>query len=392
MPKVTNLDQRVELIAADVEDIKANGLGPEPIDAYTKTESDLKFQTIAGMSAYQTTAGMSSYLTTANAALIYQPIGSYLTATDIADMATQTWVGQQGFLTSSDVDEVPSVGSGDNGKVLTAVYNDGVASYSWQTPQVVSYTKAEADAKFQTISGMSSYLTSADAASTYQAKGSYATTTDIADMATQTWVGSQSYLTQSAASSTYLTQSDASSTYLPSATARQVPAPVAADDGKVLTAASNGTYSWETASSGGTSDYTDLTNKPSINNVTLSGNKSTSDLGIDEVPSITSSDGGKFLRANYYNATGTSDYSWETIPTPSVDEVPDVTSSDDGKVLTASYSGGQGSYAWATAASGGLSVETDGTNYWITVNGIRLYFGTTAPTGNIPANSYGFGW
>lgn len=35
-----------------------------------------------------------------------------------------------------------------------------------------------------------------------------------------------------------------------------------------------------TGGSGGTSDYTDLTNKPSINNVTLSGNKSLSDLGI----------------------------------------------------------------------------------------------------------------
>lgn len=31
---------------------------------------------------------------------------------------------------------------------------------------------------------------------------------------------------------------------------------------------------------GGTSDYTDLTNKPKINNVELSGNKTTSDLGI----------------------------------------------------------------------------------------------------------------
>ena len=31
---------------------------------------------------------------------------------------------------------------------------------------------------------------------------------------------------------------------------------------------------------GGTSDYTDLINKPSINNVTLSGNKTTSDLGL----------------------------------------------------------------------------------------------------------------
>lgn len=35
-----------------------------------------------------------------------------------------------------------------------------------------------------------------------------------------------------------------------------------------------------TGGSGGTSDYTELTNKPSINNVTLNGNKSLSDLGI----------------------------------------------------------------------------------------------------------------
>lgn len=35
-----------------------------------------------------------------------------------------------------------------------------------------------------------------------------------------------------------------------------------------------------TGDSGGTSDYTDLSNKPKINNVELSGNKTTSDLGI----------------------------------------------------------------------------------------------------------------
>ena len=35
-----------------------------------------------------------------------------------------------------------------------------------------------------------------------------------------------------------------------------------------------------TSGSGGTSDYTDLTNKPKINNVELSGNKTTSDLGL----------------------------------------------------------------------------------------------------------------
>ena len=34
----------------------------------------------------------------------------------------------------------------------------------------------------------------------------------------------------------------------------------------------------------GTTDYTDLTNKPSINSVTLSGNKSFGDLGMDTAP------------------------------------------------------------------------------------------------------------
>ena len=40
------------------------------------------------------------------------------------------------------------------------------------------------------------------------------------------------------------------------------------------------TLTINSTASGGTSDYTDLTNKPSINNVTLSGNKSLNDLGI----------------------------------------------------------------------------------------------------------------
>ena len=46
----------------------------------------------------------------------------------------------------------------------------------------------------------------------------------------------------------------------------------------------------EASGESGTSDYSDLTNKPSINNVTLSGNKSLSDLGI--APSASSYDTG----------------------------------------------------------------------------------------------------
>lgn len=39
-----------------------------------------------------------------------------------------------------------------------------------------------------------------------------------------------------------------------------------------------------------------------------------------------------------------------------------------------------------------VKVETNGTNYWITVNGVRLYFASSAPTGDIPDGSYGLGW
>ena len=49
-------------------------------------------------------------------------------------------------------------------------------------------------------------------------------------------------------------------------------------DGSTITVTADGTIS--ATASGGTSDYTELTNKPKINSVELSGNKSLSDLGI----------------------------------------------------------------------------------------------------------------
>ena len=54
-------------------------------------------------------------------------------------------------------------------------------------------------------------------------------------------------------------------------------------EGKYLKVDSNGDLAWGTPSgggSGGTSDYSELDNKPSINNVTLSGNKTAADLGL----------------------------------------------------------------------------------------------------------------
>ena len=54
--------------------------------------------------------------------------------------------------------------------------------------------------------------------------------------------------------------------------------------GQVLKKTADGVeWANESGGGGGTSDYDDLTDKPSINSVTLSGNKSTSDLGLDQV-------------------------------------------------------------------------------------------------------------
>ena len=78
----------------------------------------------------------------------------------------------------------------------------------------------------------------------------------------------------------------------------------------------DGTQTISSTASGGTSDYSDLTNKPSINNVTLSGNKTTSDLGISEVPTITSSDNGKVLTATYSGGTGSYAWAASSAPTP----------------------------------------------------------------------------
>lgn len=87
---------------------------------------DDKIDTTAVAQTYQTKADMTNYLTTSVASTSYQPIGDYATTSDISDMATQTWVGQQGFYTKA---------SGDNDyapKTITATVNTlTAASAGW---------------------------------------------------------------------------------------------------------------------------------------------------------------------------------------------------------------------------------------------------------------------
>lgn len=102
---------------------------------------------------------------------------------------------------------------------------------------------------------------------------------------------------------------------------------------------------------GGTSDYEDLENKPSINNVTLSGNKTTSDLNlsyndllnkpyINNMPSSTGADIGDVL-------THTSDGDEWAAPEK---ELPAISVTDEGKALTIS----NGAAVW-----GDVEAKTD---------------------------------
>lgn len=86
--------------------------------------------------------------------------------------------------------------------------------------------------------------------------------------------------------------------------------PTGGTTGQVLAKASDADYDTEWVNqSGGTSDYTDLTNKPKINNVELNGNKSLADLGIViptvPVQSVNSKTGSVNLTASDVGAIST---------------------------------------------------------------------------------------
>lgn len=108
--------------------------------------------------------------------------------------------------------------------------------------------------------------------------------------------------------------------------------------GKFLTT-DGSTLSWASAGgSGGTSDYDDLTDKPSINSVTLSGDQTGSDLGLVDAADLEEIDinnlvpdqtgnSGKFL------STNGSTVAWATVQGGGGDSLPDQTG-QSGKFLT----------------------------------------------------------
>ena len=141
---------------------------------------------------------------------------------------------------------------------------------------------------------------------------------------------------------------------------------------------------------GGTSDYTDLTNKPKINNVTLDGNKSWSDLGLSNPMHIagrvdtyqdlpaTANDGDVYLvglvaeteKEEYVYVSG----GWEYLGTSAIEVDSELSTTSENPVQNKVITG----------ALGGITIAE---NYIELANGQRVYFSSTAPTGTIPDGS-----
>lgn len=123
--------------------------------------------------------------------------------------------------------------------------------------------------------------------------------------------------------------------------------------------------------SGGTSDYSNLTNKPKINNVELEGNKTTSDLNISyedltnkptirNVPDSTGVEIGSVLT---HTSNGDN---WNPVPK----ELPTITASDEGKVLGVSNS----SLKWVVPSDdSGINYSTNEQEIGTWINGNKLY-------------------
>lgn len=132
--------------------------------------------------------------------------------------------------------------------LIADVKNDVDASF---------YTKLESDAKYQSISGMSSYLTVANAEGLYQPKGDYALVSQLPDLTDYALKSDlDNYLTIASASTIYATKEDLEE-FTPTVDA------YSKEETDTLLAGK--------ANSAHTHDYETLTNKPDLSNFATKG-------------------------------------------------------------------------------------------------------------------------
>lgn len=190
--------------------------------ALTHTEVDDNFSNLKTTADAAVTSGAitSSGLTMATNRLLGRTTAStgavqeIVAGSGLSLSAGQLEVNFAGYLTTADAASTYQPISSMSAYLTTS---DASTTYQTQAGMSAYLTTATASSTYQPISGMSSYLTTADAGTTYLTQANAASTY-------QTQSGMSSYLTTASAASTYQTQSgmssylttsSASSTYLP---------------------------------------------------------------------------------------------------------------------------------------------------------------------------------
>lgn len=255
-------------------------------------------------------------------------------------------------------DAVPAVTSADDGKILKATYSGGVGTYSWETAPATGVTDVTVDGVSVVTQGVAAItmptdlvpaVTSSDDGKILKATysggtGSYSW--DTAPSFTQQqsdWTqpnsGSVDYIKNKPSVLTLVQGNgmtfteDSVNNTLTIINAAPVPTVGSGDNGKVLKASYSGgtaSYSWETESGGGgaqvQSNWTEtntasaayIQNKPATKSLVegtgihISETSNSVTISADAVPTVTSNDNGKILKATYSGGTGS--YSWETAP------------------------------------------------------------------------------
>lgn len=208
------------------------------------------------------------------------------------------------------VDEVPTVTSNDDGKVLKATYSGGTGSYDWESPPTEKNLVAGSNVSI-TSSGDNVTIAATDTTYTFSTglTNSSGTVTVTNPLPSSTSSDEDKVLTVDSTGAPVWAASQGGGNEVPSVTSN--------DDGKILKASysgGTGSYSWQADAK-----------KPVVAGTGISITNNTNDVTI-------------------------------AATTP----VPAVTSSDDAKVLKATYSGGVGSYAWAAASGGTTYTAGDG--------------------------------